>query len=64
MRNLVRKMGFFVVILAIVPAATFMNFIGKMADLEPYIIVLVQLPLLAIQLFSAILLIRYNEEIF
>ena len=64
MRNLARKMGFMCVVLAIIPIATFANMIGKAAHIDSAIIVSIQLPALAVQLFSMFLMIRYRREIF
>jgi hypothetical protein len=64
MRNLAKKGGFMWVVLAIIPIATFTNMIGKAIHLDSSIIIGIQLPTLALQLFSLFMLIRYSREIF
>lgn len=64
MRKLAKKGGFIWVVLAIIPIATFTNVIGEAIHLDSSIIVGIQLPTLALQLFSIFMLIRYRQEIF
>ena len=64
MRNLAKKGGFMWVVLAITPIATYANMIGKAIHLDSSIIVGIQLPTLALQLFSLFMLIRYRREIY
>jgi len=63
MRNFVRKIGFGWVILAILPLCTIINQILKSFDIDSIIIVSIILPLLAIQLFSLVIMIVYRKEI-
>jgi hypothetical protein len=64
MRNLAKKGGYIWGVLAIIPIATFVNMVGKAIHLDSNIIVSIQAPLLALQLFSIFMLIRYGREIF
>jgi hypothetical protein len=64
MRNLAKKGGFMWVVLVIIPIAAFTGMIGKAIHLDSSIIVGIQWPALALQLFSLFMLIRYKREIF
>ncbi len=64
MRNLAKKGGFMWVVFSIIPIASFTNMIGEAIHLDSSIIVGIQLPTLALQLFSLFMLIRYRREIF
>ena len=64
MRNLAKKFGFMWYVLAIIPMTTFTGMIGQAIHLDISIIVWIQLPTLALQLFSLLMLIRYSREIF
>ena len=64
MKNLAKKGGFMWFVLAATPIAAFTNLIGNAIHLDSSIIVGIQLPTLALQLFSIFMLIRYKREIF
>jgi len=64
MKNLAKKGGFIWLMLAMLPTASLINVIGKAINLDSNIIVGLQLPSLALQLFSLFMLIRYRREIF
>lgn len=64
MRSLAKKGRFMWVVLAIIPTAKLAEMIGKANHLDNSIIIAIQLPTLALQLFSFFILIRYGPEIF
>lgn len=58
MKKLAEKGGFLWVVLTIIPIAIFTNVIGKAIHLDRSIILGIQLPTLALQLFSLFMIIR------
>lgn len=52
------------VALAAIPMASLTNLIGKAIHLDSSIIIGIQLPMLAIQVFSLFMMIRYRKLIF
>lgn len=64
MRKLAIKGGFLWVILAIMPGATIVKYIGESIELSGNVIVAIQMPLLVIQLLSLFMIIKYRKEIF
>lgn len=63
MRNLAKKGGYIWVVLAIIPITAFIDVIGRAIYLDSRIIFGMQLPTVALHLFSIFMIIRYNREI-
>jgi hypothetical protein len=64
MRNLAKRGGFMWAVLAMIPVATILPFIGDAFQIADSVILGIQLPALVLQLFSLIMMLRYPDEIF
>jgi hypothetical protein len=64
MKNLARRGGIIWVLFSIIPSSMIISIIGKYIGLDVIIVVCLQIPLLSLQLFSVIMLIRYWKIIF
>ena len=64
MREFVRSLGFTWVVLAIIPLVTIIGSILRSFDVQTATIVAIQLPLLAIQISSLVIMVVYRKEIF
>lgn len=63
MKNLAKKGGYIWVTLAIIPITAFIYVIGNALHLDSNIMLIMQLPALILQLFSAFMVMRYWREI-
>jgi hypothetical protein len=64
MRKLAKRLGFGVLVIALIPVAMLVGVILKPCGVDSSTIVAIQLPFLAVQLFGLSMLIRYRREIF
>jgi hypothetical protein len=64
MRRLAIKGGFLWFLFALVPIASITNIVGKIIHLDTNIILAIQIPALTFQVFSLVVMIKYNDEIF
>lgn len=64
MRKLAQRLGLGMLAIAIIPAAALVELILSPCGVENGMIVAIQLPFLAIQLFGLFMIFRYKREVF
>jgi hypothetical protein len=64
MKNLARRGGLIWVLISIIPSSMIISIIGKYIGLHVLTVIYLQIPLLSLQLFAVIMLIRYRKDIF